>query len=317
MIQLFNINNYVVDTGNFNNFLHDKIVTEFENKFKYYVGAKYACSLNSATNAIFLSFVGKNVCPNIPSVIPPVVVNAVVTSGNEFKFSDNIDWVGNSYVLHEFTDYKIVDSAQKVEKNQFKKECNSQDLMIFSFYPTKPIGSCDGAMIVSDDWEKIKWFKEMALNGMSYAENNWEREIKYPGFKMYMNSIQAYIAKENFNRLDEKKEKLKEIRDVYNKELGYTNISDHLYRIEVSDNKKFIMMMREKNIVCGIHYEALHLNDVYKELNLANRDNYENLIYPNSEKICNRTVSIPFHENLTLEETDKVLDGIYKISELL
>ena len=157
----------------------------------------------------------------------------------------------------------------------------------------------------------------MALNGMSYAENNWEREIKYLGFKMYMNSIQAYIAKENFNRLDEKKEKLKEIRDVYNKELGYTNISDHLYRIEVSDNKKFIMMMREKNIVCGIHYEALHLNDIYKELNLANRDNYENLIYPNSEKICNRTVSIPFHENLTLEETDKVLNSIYKISELL
>ena len=52
-------------------------------------------------------------------------------------------------------------------------------------------------------------------------------------------------------------------------------------------------------------------------IDIESKDHKQNLIYPNSEKICNRTVSIPFHENLTLEETDKVLDGIYKISELL
>ena len=32
--------------------------------------------------------------------------------------------------------------------------------MIFSFYPTKPLGGSDGGMIVTDDYEKYKWFKE-------------------------------------------------------------------------------------------------------------------------------------------------------------
>ena len=95
----------------------------------------------------------------LPSMIPPVVLNAIVTSGNKYSFNDNTDWVGDSYILHNFGDYKIVDSAQKLEKNQFKSECDDCDLMVFSFYPTKPIGSSDGGMIVSNDFDKIQEVK--------------------------------------------------------------------------------------------------------------------------------------------------------------
>ena len=55
MIQLFNVNKQVIDTSEFSNLLHDKNVIELEKKIAHYVGAKYACSINSATNAIFLS----------------------------------------------------------------------------------------------------------------------------------------------------------------------------------------------------------------------------------------------------------------------
>ena len=55
MIQLFKVNNHKIDTSNFNNLLHDGIVERFEETIADYVGAKYACSINSATNAIFLS----------------------------------------------------------------------------------------------------------------------------------------------------------------------------------------------------------------------------------------------------------------------
>ena len=121
MISLFHINTHVIDTSIYSNLLHDKIVEEFDNQIASYVGAKYAVSFNSATTAIFLSLLGKNTTVTAPSMIPPVVLNAIITSGNSYKFSDNTEWVGNSYTLHEFSDYKIVDSAQKLEKNQFMK----------------------------------------------------------------------------------------------------------------------------------------------------------------------------------------------------
>ena len=225
MIKLFDTPKNVIDTSNFEHLLHGSVVEQFEENFRNFVGAKYSCSINSATNAIFLLFLNKNLTVKIPSIIPPVVCNALLTSGNKIEFVDNIEWVGHSYVLHDFGDYKIIDSAQKVERNQFSREANDQDLMFFSFYPTKPVGSCDGGIIVSNSEEKIEWLKMATLNGMRFAKNNWERQICFPGYKMYLNSVQAKIANESLKVLEDKQDKLSNICYFYNKKLGLENSS--------------------------------------------------------------------------------------------
>jgi len=305
MIQLFNIPDYKIDTNKFSHYLHGSIVEEFEQNFLNYVGAKYACSVNSATNAIFLLFLNKNTTVNVPSLIPPVVLNALITSGNKINFTDDVNWIGDSYILHNFEDYKIIDSAQKVERDQFKKEANDNDIMFFSFYPTKPVGSSDGGIIVSNDKNKIDYLKTLSFNGMSFAENNWDRKIIMPGYKFYLNSIQAFIANENLNILDQKKNKLKIIRDIYNSEFNLNNTSDHLYRIEVDDNKKFIDVSKQNKIIHGIHYDAQHLNNIYKPYSTESS-------CPNSEKISKTTVSIPFHENLSEQDLNYVIKNIKK-----
>jgi UDP-4-amino-4,6-dideoxy-L-N-acetyl-beta-L-altrosamine transaminase len=299
MIKLFDPDTYNIDLSDFSNILHDEIVLEFEKNFCEYVGAKHACSINSATNAIFLLFLSKGESVNVPSMIPPVVLNALITSGNRINFTDDVTWIGGSYILHDFGNYKVIDSAQRVERDQFRKEANPSDLMFFSHYPTKPVGSCDGGMIVSDDPDKIRWLKEATMNGMSFSENNWDRSIKFPGYKMYMNSIQAFIANENLKKLDQNKEKLKEIRNYYNSELGIENSSDHLYRIEVKSNREFIQLMAKSDIVCGIHYAPMHLNPIYTEGQKFN--------CIDSEKAGSKTVSLPFHPNLDLEDASTVL----------
>ena len=235
-------------------------------------------------------------------MIPPVVCNAILTSGNKLDFNDNTDWVGDSYILHEFDDYKIIDSAQKVDCNQFKNEANDEDLMIFSFYPTKPIGSSDGGIIVSNDYDKIRWFKEATMNGMTYAHNNWDRTIKFPGYKMYMNSIQCHIANENLKLLDFKKMKLSSIRKKYNKAFGYSNTSDHLYRIEVDNRDEFIDNMKSSGIICGVHYDALHEVKAYRE-STSRPYNVTDKICKNTSTVAKKTVSIPFHEKLDYDDS--------------
>lgn len=303
MIELFNINTHKIDTSKYSNLLHDKIVNVFEEKVAEYVGAKYAASFNSATSAIFLSLLKKEIRVRIPSMIPPVVLNAIITSGNRYEFTDNTDWVGDSYVLHQFLDYKIVDSAQKLRAGQFKKECGPQDLMLFSFYPTKPVGGSDGGMFVSDDKEKIDALRTLAFNGTSFSQNNWERKIIFPGFKMYMNSIQAEIALNNFNFYDDKLLKLKQLREYYNSEFGLSNTSDHLYRININNRADFIRECKENGITIGIHYEAAHLNPVFK---------IPDSKCPNSETRSLLTASIPFHEKLTQEQAKKIVQIIKK-----
>ena len=305
MIQLFNIPNYVIDTSKFSHYLHGSIVEEFENNFLEYVGAKYACSVNSATNAIFLMLLDKNTTVDVPSLIPPVVLNAIATSGNKINFVDDIEWIGGSYTLHEFDDYKIIDSAQRVDRNQFANEANDNDLMFFSFYPTKPVGSSDGGIIVSNDKTKIDYLRTLSFNGMSFSTNNWERKVMMPGYKFYMNSIQAYIANENLKLLEAKKNKLAMIRNFYNDMLGYNNTSDHLYRINIKDRNKFLTLMKDAGIVCGIHYEAQHSNTAYTNLEFS---------CPYSDIESTTTVSIPFHEALTNDNMQYILKTIKSIT---
>lgn len=299
-MKLFHIENYQINTSDFTHILHDSKVEEFEKTIAEYVGAKYACGVSSATNAIFLALQNKFTTVTIPSIMPPVVANAILTSGNKLKFKDDIDWVGDSYVLHNFGEYKIIDSAQKIEKNQFINEANDQDLMIFSFYPTKPIGSLDGGMVVSNDLNKIKWFKEATLNGMSYSPNNWDRTIKFPGWKMYLNSIQAHVAYENFIKYSSKLNSLKQIRNEYNTKLGLNNTSNHLYRVKVTNNKNVASKLKQLGIPTGIHYISLHNHPIYNT----------NQLLPNSEQESQSTLSIPFHEKLTSEEINKVVTAI-------
>ena len=304
MINLFNINHYKIDTSRFTNQLHDKIVTDFENNFAKYVGAKYACSANSASSLLFLALKDLNTKVRIPSIMPAAVPNVILNTNNEIEFYDNIEWVGNYYKLYG----SIFDSAQEVSKNQYKDLNNNDATMIFSFYPTKPIGSCDGGMIVSDNKDKIDYYKVMTLNGMYYSENNWDRKQVAVGYKMHMSSIQAYIANENLKKLDAKNSRLDEISSLYNKKLGYNNKSRHLYRIRVRNNKHFISEMKKNEIFCGIHYEACHKNPCF----IKKTEQY----LPVSEEESLRTISLPFHENLSDMDVDKIIKTVLTLKRL-
>lgn len=295
MISLFHIPTHNIDTSKFSSLLHDNIVAEFEENFANYVGASHAVSLNSATNAIYLiNKLWYKEVYNIPTMIPPVVCNALITSGSNIEFKDNTHWIGNSFDLCS----GVVDSAQKVEHNQYEMECENDDLMYFSFYPTKMVGSCDGGMIVSNDKAKIDLIREYTFNGMSQEPNNWERKQTSIGYKMYMNSISAYIANENLKRLDEKKHKINIVREKYNDAFGLTNMSQHLYRINVKNRNEFMQRAKGENIVCGVHYESTHLNPIFNQTHLS---------LPKSEAEAKTTVSIPFHEKLSKQDIEKII----------
>jgi dTDP-4-amino-4,6-dideoxygalactose transaminase len=293
MIPLFFLNDYTIPLGSFDHHLHGSVVTEFEQEFCKYVGAPYGCAISSATNAIFLLLLDKKTKISIPSMLPAVVANSVINSGNSIEFEDNTSWVGHSYTLHE----NIIDSAQRVDKNQYANESKKGEVMFFSFYPTKPVGGIDGGIVVSDDKELIDWIREASMNGMSYSSNSWEREQKFAGWKMYMSSSQAYVALNNLRKLDDKKKRIKEVRDQYNKAFNLTNTSEHLYRVSTGHREQALAALKEKGIVCGVHYKPLHQTRLFPSS--------EDL--PISEAEGSTTLSIPLHEGLSDSETQYII----------
>ena len=297
------VNDYIIDTSQFRPLLNDKIVEDFERQIADYVGAKYACSLHSATMGIYMSLLEQEkTTVEIPSIIPPVVPNAILTAGHQIKYRDDVDWVGSSYRLHQFEDYKIIDSAQQLDENQFTEQANDEDLMIFSFYPTKPVGSIDGGMIVSNDEEKIKRLKILTRYGTNFEDNSWERKFVLPGWKMYMNSVQAWVALENFKKLEAKANRFDEIRKHYNDAFGISNKSRHLYRLRTDDREDAMNNLKDRGIQCGIHYRSVHDVECYRPV--------EDTALPLSIVESESTISIPYHELMTDEEVETVIRGV-------
>ena len=60
--------------------------------------------------------------------------------------------------------------------------------------------------------------------------------------------------------------------------------------------------MKSKGIVCGIHYDALHLNSIYNE--------GRSFECPKSEKIQHRTMSLPMNEKLSFLELEYIIDKV-------
>ena len=311
MIKLFDIPNHVIDTSKFSNLIFDKVVTEFEEAFAKYVGAKYAVAVNSATNAIFLSLKSLNdtgTC-TVPSLITTRFLNAIEMAGFDYEFTDNSEWVGGSYGLISFFkehwSTSILDCAQQVNPGSFGM--HPYTVRIYSFYPTKPIGGIQGGMIVSNDKARIDWIRQAAHFGEKLSDNtnSWESSTDFKGYQMFMGTIPAYVAFENFKRYDEKRARLAYVADRYTDELDnvVTNRSNHLFRIRTDDNERFVKDMYRKDIVCGIHYKPAHLNKLY--------GNGQSL--PKSEKDGREVVSIPFHEKLTDNEIDTVIKEVKKL----
>ena len=320
---LFNINNYKIDTSKFKHMLHD-LEDELSEKFANYVGAKYACVANSASSLIELSlmYVAKEVPKKelikkpiiIPSMIPVVVSNVIHNCGMPAYWKDDVDWVGNAYPLYEnispsrqakknSSKFKIIDSAQEVSRNQFKDTANDDDLMIFSLYPTKPVGGMDGGIMVSNDKRKIDYFKAAVHLGVGEVNNSsWQRTLLFPGWKTHPNSAQCYVALKNLEKLDKKNERLDDIREKYNDAMNIKNTSNHLYRINVDNRKKFRDIMKENNIETGMHYGAAHLYPFYR---MKKSQGLEG-----TEATSKTTVSIPFNEKLSDKDVDFIIKKI-------
>lgn len=302
MIQLFKVPDYTCDASQFKNLLHDDIKYEVEERVATYLGAKYAVGVTSCTAAIFLALksLKRPVYCTVPSLMTTRFLGAIIHSGNQYLFTDYNEWVGNEYTLYLDTAMKIIDSAQRFDPLQFK-ECDDNDLLLVSNYPTKPVGGLRGGFIVSNDKERIDWIRQAAYFGERFSVNSWEGVPGFPGWQMYMDSVQAWYINESLNRYEEKRAKLDEVREIYKQRLDcVTSDSYHLFRVRVLNNERAMKEMFDKGILTGIHYKAAHTSQVY------GKGGY----YDKSMHDASTCLSIPFHEDLTKNEIDEVCTAL-------
>lgn len=165
------------------------VVKTFEESIANYTGSKYAISVDSCTNAIFLclmykKFTGYNKKEiYIPSKTYLSVPQSIIHSGFEPVFDKNLnDWQG----IYQLGDTGIYDSAKRFTSNMYIKD----SFMCLSFHIKKHLKIGKGGMILTDDEESVSWFKKARYEGRSEKLYH-EDDIDMLGWNMYMTPQQA------------------------------------------------------------------------------------------------------------------------------
>jgi dTDP-4-amino-4,6-dideoxygalactose transaminase len=163
-----------------------KIVQMFEEEMALYTGAPYAISVDSCTNALFLSCKYLEVKDvTIPSKTYLSVPMSIIQAGGEVIFDTRPEvnhWTG----MYQLAPYPIYDSAKRLTSNMYVPG----SFMCLSFHIKKKLGIGKGGMILTDDENAVEWFKRARYEGRSekfYKED----DITSLGWNMYMTPQEA------------------------------------------------------------------------------------------------------------------------------
>jgi dTDP-4-amino-4,6-dideoxygalactose transaminase len=186
------------------------------------------------------------------------------------------------------------------------------DLAVYSLYPGKNLGACGDAGIITTNREEFYLRMRSIRNYGSKVKYHYD-EI---GYNNRLDSIQAIFLSEKIDRLEKWTEDKNKITKRYQEEISNplvalprvsnscTTHSYHIFCLEVENRESFEKHMIDKGIPTIIHYPIpIHKTSIFDPSDIVFSSS-------NTDRTCNRIISIPIHPFLTDKEVDEIINSI-------
>ena len=211
--------------------------------------------------------------------------------------------------------------SKNIKHKIWKKVGTFGECGIFAFYPNKQITTGEGGMIVTDDENIYKLCKSMRNQGRS--ENSEWLQHERLGYNYRLGEINCALGIAQLERIDEILYKREKVAKLYNEKLAEIDelilpqfeknkkISWFVYvgrladRFSREDRDLVLSKLREKGIGCGNYFAPIHLQPFYQKM-----FGYKKGDFPVTERVSERTIALPFYNNLTEEQVDFVYRNI-------
>jgi dTDP-4-amino-4,6-dideoxygalactose transaminase len=345
--QLLKIIDRVLKSGNL---ILSEENENLERKICKYLDSNYCLTLNSGTDALMLALWAAGVKKGdevITSTISFIATAASIAHiGAIPVFVDakddlNIDedliekkitkktkaiipvhWTGRMCDMKKIKKiakkYKLIiieDAAQAIGSTYFKKKPGYySDFATFSTHPLKILNAIgDGGFLTTNNKNYYEAIKKYRNHGMISRDN-----YELYGVNSRLDSIHAAVINYRLDRVNEIIKKRqnnielyrKNIKSKYFKIIDCKNYEYNSFTMFVSlaekrdDLKKYLA---KNNIETLIYYGTpLHLQTASKYLGYHRGD------FPNAEMLCNKVISLPFHQNITKNQIKYISEKINK-----
>jgi len=228
----------------------------------------------------------------------------------------------------------LEDAAHAVEtQHQGRRAGTMGDCAAFSFYVTKNVITGEGGMVTTADDEIAAWIKVAGLHGMSkdawkrYSDEGFKHyEVGFPGFKYNLTDLQAALGLPQLRRVEENWRRRDALWRRYQEALADlpadlpapVRAGDrhayHLFTLILDVDRlrwprdRVLDALQAEGIGTGVHYRAVHLHPYYRDT-----FGYRPEMFPEAERLSQRTLSLPFSTKLTEADAQDVLDGVRKV----
>ena len=233
---------------------------------------------------------------------------------------------------------KIMEDAAHAFPTRYKGKLigGFGDITCFSFYANKTLTTGEGGMLCTNRDEIARRVKIMRLHGIDRdvwnrfkTEALWEYDVVAPGFKYNMADINAALGIHQLRKAEFLRKKREKIARRYFEGLNnipglvlpriHCDMGDHswyIFVILIEQDKTiprigrdgFISEMAKRNIGTSVHYKPLHRMTYYR-----NKYNLKGDMFPNSEWVFERCVSIPMFSAMTNKQIEYVIKSIREI----
>jgi len=301
---------------------------EFE--FSKRIGMSYGVGVKNCTDAIMM-LVKTLIKPGMPVILPNF--GAYPTSVACRNLTDNIHYVDvdasmtidpsklpevkNGIVIpvHLFGNNCDIESIKRYCKDNnhiLIEDCAQStgsgsgkvgDYSVFSFYPTKPLGSMgDGGMICLNDKEQSEFYKKFRFYGQNKGN------IEFVGINSRMDEFQSSVVLAKLNHFESLNDRRVEIASRYKKIIqGYkvnTKSVYHLFTSMFEDRASVIKEMNEREIPHMIHYQN-HITDI-PALHGINAN-------ITGVRVSDKIISIPCHPFLSESDIQRVEEFLFSV----
>ena len=229
-------------------------------------------------------------------------------------WSEQLETMAKKYNLKIIEDNAQATGAYYYFNNGTKKRTGSLgDAAGNSFYPGKNLGALgDSGAVTTNDDELAKVIRALANYGSQGKYVN-----KYQGLNSRMDEIQAAFLSVRLKYLDAENEIRRNVANYYlenikNEQIILPLLSEnpqshvnHLFVFRTKERDKLQAYLAENGIQTLIHYPIPpHKQECYKDWN--------NQLFPITEKIHNEVLSLPMSPVLSAEELEYIISIINK-----
>ena len=186
----------------------------------------------------------------------------------------------------------------------------------------------EGGMIVTDDENIYKLCRSMRNQGRS-EHGAWLQHERL-GYNYRISDINCALGIAQLERINEILDKREQVAKLYNEKLRdieeliiphfekNKRISWFVYVVRLAnrfsqENRGFILnKLKEKGIGCSNYFSPIHLQPFYRKM-----FGYKKGDFLVTEKVSERTIALPFYNNLKEEQIDFVCNNLKEIIQSL